>query len=211
MKSPSWRIEHPQGSMAVLFDRFYGELAQMLDRPRLLHSLGVTHTALVLAKRYQEDAESVAIAGLLHDCARCLSEHAIGKRLAGAGIVLEEEDRQFPQLWHAILAGEMVKTTFGISDPVIQRAVRIHPTGDEAMCLLDKILFLADYIEPGRSFGSIERVRSLAYQDLDQAVIEALRNKIAYLQKSGQALHSRSLRALADLECRRDSDKPTLV
>ena len=198
--------------MAALFDRFYGELVQLLDPSRLLHTLGVTHIALVLAQRYKQDVQSVAIAGLLHDCARCLREQDIGKRLSSAGIVLEGEDRQFPQLWHAILAGEMVRTMFGVSDAAIQRAVRIHPTGDEAMGLLDKILFLADCIEPGRRFDSIVRLRSLADQDLDQAVIEALRTKIAYLRKSGQPLHSRSLRALADLECRRrDSDKPTLV
>jgi predicted HD superfamily hydrolase involved in NAD metabolism len=125
-------------------------------------------------------------------------------------VVLEEEDRRFPQLWHAFLAAEMVKTTFGVLDETIQRAVRIHPTGDEGMGLLDKILFLADCIEPGRCFDSVSHLRSLAYQDLDQAVIEALRNKIEYIRTCGRPLHSRSLRALADLETRRNPNKQIL-
>lgn len=209
MKVPTGHIQQLQSNRPAFFDRFYSGLLELLDRPRLLHSLGVTHTALLLAQCYQQDARSAAIAGLLHDCARCIPEEDIGNRLRSADIVLEEEDRQFPQLWHAFLAAEMVKTTFGVSDEVIQRAVRIHPTGDEAMGLLDKILFLADCIEPGRCFDSVSRLRNLAYHDLDQAVIEALRNKIASLRTCGRPLHSRSLRALADLESRRDPNKQT--
>ena len=138
------------------------KLQTVLKPGRYRHTLGVADTAQKLAQRYGADPGKARLAGLLHDCGKEASD-ALGHAEAGARLAQE---------------------IYGVSDPEILSAIRFHTTGKPGMSLLEKILFVADYIEPGRSQAPrLPFLRQLAFQDLDQAVLEISEDTLAYLKE----------------------------
>jgi predicted HD superfamily hydrolase involved in NAD metabolism len=167
-----------------------------LNGERLYHTLGVLHTGLILSQSHKESWWRVAVAALMHDCARQLSPDEIRIRLERYGVQIPAADEAFPQLWHAQLSAEMVERELGIDDAEIKRAVLLHPTGDRDMSRLEKIIFLADYVEPTRQFSAAAEIRDLAYENLEEAFKRALKQKMDYVRSEGKKLHQRSIRAL---------------
>lgn len=171
-------------------------LEEALDRDRFLHSIGTYHTLLALAQTHKEDSEAAAIGGLVHDCARGWSHDRIKQILEDSGYPVSQADLPFPGIWHAQLGALMLKTSFGIDHKGLATAIRFHPTSAPGMDRLAKLLFIADYIEPTRSFKGVESIRNLAYMDWEAAFRIILKNKIDHVQSRGKPLHPQSLKAL---------------
>jgi predicted HD superfamily hydrolase involved in NAD metabolism len=171
-------------------------LEDVLDRDRVLHSIGTYHTMLQLSRILEEDSEIAAIGGLVHDCARGWSYKRIKEILEDSGHPLSQEDIPFPKIWHAQLGAFMLKATFGIDHEGLASAIRFHPTGAPGMDRLAKLLFIADYIEPTRSFKGVDSIRKIVYTDWEAAFRIILKEKINHVRDRGTPLHPRALKAL---------------
>lgn len=156
------------------------------DAKRFEHTLGVEYTAAALAMRYGSDINNARIAGLLHDCAKCFSDE---KRLSICRknhIKVTEVERKNPFLLHAKVGACLAREKYGIKEPDVLNAIQNHTTGRKNMSLLEKIIFVADYIEPGRKqVPGLSEIRKLAFIDLDEAVLQILENTLDYLRNSG--------------------------
>lgn len=182
----------------MLKRRLVDAMRQRLSAGRFAHVLAVAETAARLAERFGARADKAWVAGLLHDYARELPLAEM-RRLAAAHGLLPRVAEPSAALLHAPLGAVLLPMELGVADSEVLRAVALHTTGDAAMTVLDKVVYLADYIEPGRSFPGVEAVRSLAARDLDAAVLAALRNTAEALRLGGRPLDPRSLAAMADL------------
>lgn len=172
------------------------KLESMVERERLLHSLGTCHTMLLLAERFGISRETAALAGLLHDCARSASQEERERILDEGDAPISAEDMAFPKIWHARLGATLARSEFGIADANIVEAIRIHPTGGADMSPLAIALFVADYIEPTRSFENVADFRKLAFADPPNAFRAILKNKMEHIRKKGKPLHPDTLRAM---------------
>ena len=155
------------------------------DAKRYEHTLGVTYTAAALAMRYDGDIKNAQIAGLLHDCAKCLSDE---KRLSICekhNISMTEIERRNPFLLHAKVGSFLAMEEYKIKDSDIIHAILNHTTGRPGMSLLEKIIFVADYIEPGRKQApNLKEIRKLAFEDLDKALLRILEDTLEYLKST---------------------------
>lgn len=156
------------------------------DAKRFEHTLGVEYTAAALAMRYGSDINNARIAGLLHDCAKCFSDE---KRLSICRknhIKVTEVERKNPFLLHAKVGACLAREKYGIKEPDVLNAIQNHTTGRKNMSLLEKIIFVADYIEPGRKQApNLDGIRKLAFVDIDRALLEILKDTLKYLKDSG--------------------------
>ncbi|QQK75796.1 HD domain-containing protein [Salicibibacter cibarius] len=178
-------------------EQFQQKVQQMLPKERYDHTLGVMQTAVSLAKRYEVDEDKTELAALLHDYAKPLPKEQLI-----ATIKRHEPDENFSEhggvLLHAPAGAYIVQEEFGIQDNDIFSAIYWHTTGRPQMSLFEKIIFLADYMEPGRSFPGIEEVRKLAEVDLDGALLAAYTNTIQHLVASKRMVHPMTLAAYND-------------
>ena len=171
------------------------KLIRMLPKRRFIHSLGVEKTAIKLARFYGADWKKAQIAGLIHDCARDLGSGELLKMVERFGIVVDEIELLEPKLLHAPVGAVLATQEFGIEDEEILNAIRLHTTGSQDMSLLDKILYVADYAEPGRSFAGAKVLRKVALEDIDEAVRLAMDQTLLYLVKRGSLIHPRTIEA----------------
>lgn len=152
------------------------------DEKRFQHTLGVTYTAASLAMVYDEDIRKAQIAGLLHDSAKCMDNEKRISICKKHNIGITEVERKNPFLLHAKVGSFIAMNTFGIHDADIINAILNHTTGRPGMSLLEKIIFVADYIEPSRKQApNLQKIRKLAFEDLDQALITILHDTLRYL------------------------------
>lgn len=152
------------------------------DEKRFQHTLGVTYTAASLAMVYDEDIRKAQIAGLLHDSAKCMDNEKRISICKKHNIGITEVERKNPFLLHAKVGSFIAMNTFGIHDADIINAILNHTTGRPGMSLLEKIIFVADYIEPSRKQApNLKKIRKLAFEDLDQALITILHDTLRYL------------------------------
>lgn len=155
------------------------------DKKRFEHTLGVTYTAACLAMCYDVDTERAEIAGLLHDCAKCLSNDKKVELCKKQSIEINMTEAKNPFLLHAKAGAYLAQYKYGIGDEDILNAVRYHTTGRPGMSTLEKIIFIADYIEPGRDHSArLPELRRLAFRDLDRAMAEILKDTLSYLDGS---------------------------
>lgn len=170
------------------------KLRDKLSLHRFIHSIGCAHEAVKLAENYNADAFKAYVAGILHDCAKELPQkHDVCIKL---GIELDDVLRQQIDLSHQFIGAEIAHIEFGIDDCDILNAIRYHTTGRANMTLLEKIIYVADIIEPNRSFNDIAYVRELAYTDIDSAIAYILRFVIDKNQKLNRGIHKLSIDAL---------------
>jgi predicted HD superfamily hydrolase involved in NAD metabolism len=165
------------------------KLATQLSEKRLRHSLGVCQTAAVLAQQYGADPGKAHLAGLLHDCARELPKHQLLQMALGSGIVINEVERNEPLLLHAAVGAIVAGGDYGQEDQEVIGAIRWHTTGGARLSLLEQIVFLADFIEPGRSFTGVEQLRELAGKDLYGALLTAYDLTIEHLLQKKALIH----------------------
>lgn len=165
---------------------FRQRLQDKLPPMRYEHSLGVAYTAMALAMRYEYDLDRAEVAGLLHDCAKYYTDGEIIKKCRKHEIPLSEAELQTPAVLHAKYGAWLAEHRYGVSDSEILSAIRWHTTGKAEMSLLDKIIYIADYIEPRRDKApDLPRMRKLAFEDLDQTMFEILDGTLQYLRQKG--------------------------
>lgn len=166
------------------------KLHYTLTPNRYRHTIGVAKECVQLAKRYGADSDKAYMAGLLHDCAKCMTDEEKLNLCDKYGMVLDDILKKQPDLTHSFLGAEVAKREYGITDEEILNAIAYHTTGRENMTLLEKIVFIADYIEPNREyFDGLDEVRELAYKDIDKAVLTSLENTINYNILKNRIIH----------------------
>lgn len=157
-------------------------LYKELGQERYEHTIGVMYTATALAMRYGVSIEQARLAGLLHDCAKAIPNPAKLNLCKETQIPVNETEYHNPSLLHAKLGAYLAKTKYDIEDDEILHAIEVHTTGAPAMSLLDKIVFIADYIEPNRKeLPNLSKIREMAFLDIDSALLQILTDTLAYL------------------------------
>lgn len=169
-----------------------------LTEKRYLHTIGVLETAMKLAKKYNADGEKVQLAAIFHDYAKFRSVNEM-KQL----VIDEKLDARLlkygSELLHAPVGSILVQREVGISDEDVLNGIRYHTTGRPKMTILEKIIFIADYIEPNRNFPGVEEVRALTERNLDDALILAITNTVNFLMKKKQPVFPDTLATYNDL------------
>lgn len=152
---------------------------------RLEHSYGVEYTAACLAMVHGADVEKARIAGLLHDCAKGLPTKDKLEKARKHGLPISKYEEKNPDMLHAKLGAFYARYKYDVLDEEILDAICYHTTGRPNMSLLDKIIFVADYIEPNRRMlPEMEQIRKEAFLNLDQCVIHILKNTLDYLHNT---------------------------
>lgn len=164
-----------------------------LTEKRYRHTEGVIATAVELAKRYGADEEKTYIAALFHDACKNLDSDEINMLVEEYGIGSVYIDK--PQLAHSKLAAKILEDRFGITDEDILNAVSYHTTGRANMSLLEKIVYVADAVEPNRTYPEAEELNRLAFQDLDQAGYEIADRAIRRVKDQGMFLDEDTVKA----------------
>lgn len=162
--------------------RMQQKLKKHLDEDCYEHTLGVMYTAGALAMRYQENIRSALIAGLLHDCAKCIPTNKKFKMCSKYHLEVSETERSNPSLLHAKLGAYLAEKKYHVRDEAILSAITFHTTGKPAMSLLEKIVYVADYIEPGRrELPNMAEIRRLAFENIDECIYQILQDSLNYL------------------------------
>ncbi len=163
------------------------QLEKELKPDRFEHTLGVAYTASSMAFLYGADVQKALIAGFLHDCAKSLSHDEQVKVCEKNGIDMTEVERKNHSLLHAKVGVYLAKTQYDINDPEILDAIRWHTTGRENMALLEKIIYIADFIEPNRKpLENMNEIRKEAFTDLDRCLAHILHDSVIYLRTIGK-------------------------
>jgi len=165
------------------------KLRDKLPKRRFEHSVGVEYTAGTMAFMYGVDYEKAMVAGLLHDCAKYVPNEKKIRKCEKRGIPITECEYKNPDLLHAKLSAVYAKEKYGVDDEEILSAIACHTTGKPEMTVLEKIIYIADYIEPNRDMlPEMEDIRKEAYTNLDMCLLHILRNSVSYLNKKGAVI-----------------------
>lgn len=170
-----------------------------LSEHRFTHTINVAKEAGRMALAYKLNVEAAVVAALLHDYARELKEAELLNLAVQAGWPVNDVERVTPLLLHGPVGAFLAALHFGISDQDVLEAIKFHTTGCAGMDRLAKIVYLADMLEPGRKFPGVEKLRLLAYEDLDQALLKCLEHTIFYVINQGQMLHPLTVEARNEL------------
>ncbi|MED0671520.1 bis(5'-nucleosyl)-tetraphosphatase (symmetrical) YqeK [Aneurinibacillus aneurinilyticus] len=154
---------------------------EQITKHRYEHTLGVVDTAIRLADKYGADKEKAETAAILHDYCKFWPEDRMREIIESTPTIPKDLLEHDKELWHAHVGAEVVRSELGIKDEEILDAIRYHTSGRENMTLLEKIVCLADYIEPGRQFPGVEELRTAAEEDLDRALAKGLGGTITFL------------------------------
>ena len=171
--------------MNEIFTNIQMQLKKELDEKRYEHTIGVMYTAASLAMHYGVMMHQAILAGLLHDCAKAIPNDEKLELCKKYGIIVSDVERENPSLLHAKLGAYIAREKYGVMDDEVLHAIYVHTTGEPGMSTLDKILFVADYIEPKRDKApNLAIVRKLAFQDLDECMYKILGDTLAYLEEN---------------------------
>lgn len=168
------------------------KVQQSMSEKRFKHVLGVEATALKLAELYNVDLELASIAALTHDYAKERPEQDFRQLIVSHDYPLELLEFG-NEIWHGVVGAEIVAKELGITEPQILTAIRKHTTGASEMSLLDKVIYVADYIEPGRDFPVVEEARKIAFTNLDQAVAFETKHTLLHLINTQRKIYPRTL------------------
>lgn len=161
------------------------DLKKNMDESRYEHTLGVMYTSVALAMRYECDLDKALLAGLMHDCAKCMPNAKKLKMAEKHGLEITEIEQKNPFMLHAKVGALLAEKKYDIEDPEVLSAIRWHTTGKPDMTLLEKIVYVADYIEPKRDKApNLKEIRKLAFVDLDRALLRILEDTLNYLGDS---------------------------
>ena len=186
-----------------MMEKMIEKLERMLTKKRFIHSMGTYETAIKLAKAHSADVEKAAMSGLLHDCAKNLTKEEALSLCYIHNIILDDVEKIETGLIHAKTGAWICEHDFGVSDPEILSAIRYHTTGKDDMSLLEKITYLADYIEPNRNFRGIfseselkeqDELKRLAYVDLDSALVISFDISIRRVIEKGMLIHPNTIK-----------------
>ncbi len=169
-------------------EKYRKKLKHHIDKERYRHTLGVMYTAASLAMAYHYDTGKAMLAGLLHDCAKNMPHDKKIELCQKHHVEITDIERENPFLLHAKAGAIIAKIKYDVDDEEILHAIAVHTTGTPAMSTRDMILFIADYIEPGRDKAqNLAQVREMAFKNLEQTVEKILYDTLNYLnEKSGR-------------------------
>lgn len=176
-------------------DKVLEFLKDNLDDFRYGHSIRVMETAVELARIHGVDEEKAQMAGILHDSGKWKSREKTLQKVQDWGIILSEEERAEYNLVHGALSTYIAKNIFGIEDADVLNAIKNHITGRPAMSDLEKIVYIADMIEPARNYEFVDDFRAMAKVDLDRAMYEILNENLAHLIRNDRYIAGSSLEA----------------
>lgn len=170
------------------------EMSQLLRQSlnndkRYKHSCGVAMMAKKLAQQYGVVAEQAYIAGILHDCGREYNISAMIEVASRQKIIISPYDMVAPILLHAPIGAYLAETKYGIDDHAILQAIRLHTVGGANMTKLDKIIYLADMIEPSRDYPGVDELRKIATINLNKALLTAFDRALTYVISKKQLIH----------------------
>ncbi len=173
--------------MSYSFMELQDILREKQNGKRFIHTLGVQYTSACLAMCYGADVNKAQMAGLLHDCAKHMKPEKLLEISKKQGLKISKAQERNPFLLHGRVGAYLARTKYGIKDEEILGAIEWHTTGRPEMTLLEKIIFTADYIEPGRNQApNLEILRRLSFTDLNQAVCMILEQTLDYLKSTPQ-------------------------
>ncbi len=159
-------------------------LSEELDEKRFRHTMSVAQTAACMAMRHGYDPYEAYLAGLLHDCAKCMPHDKKLALCAKYGISISHAEKHSPDLLHAKLGSKLANVKYGITDAQILSAIEYHTTGKPEMTLLEQIIYIADYIEIHRKpLPNMEKARQLAFCDLDACMLVILESTLDFLKQ----------------------------
>lgn len=170
------------------FQEIQSELRRKLDKKRYEHTQGVLYTAAALCMHYEIDIKQGMLAGLLHDCGKAYSNKEQYAMCKNYGIKLSEVEKENHALIHAKLGAYLANTTYEIYNPEIISAILYHTTGKPNMSTLEKIIYIADYIEPHRNLPLVDTFRKMAFQDLDETIYQLLELSLEHLAASHKVI-----------------------
>ncbi|WP_026584560.1 bis(5'-nucleosyl)-tetraphosphatase (symmetrical) YqeK [Bacillus sp. J33] len=171
---------------------------EQLTEHRYVHTIGVMETALKLAEMYGADTKKAEMAAIFHDYAKFRPKEEMKEIILREGMPSELLDYN-SELWHAPVGAYLAEKEAGITDSEVLNAIRYHTSGRTGMTLLEKVIYLADYIEPGRHFPGVDEVRELAVSSLDKALIKSVQNTIIFLMKKDQPVFPATFHTYNDL------------
>lgn len=161
------------------------KLKKYLDEERYEHTIGVMYTCASLAMAHEYEIEDAQVAGLLHDCAKCIPNKKKLKLCEKYKLEVSDFEKTHPFLLHAKLGASIAKDKYDITDSKILSAITYHTTGKENMTKLEQIVYIADYIEPLRNKAPrLDVIRKIAFQNLDECMYEILKDTLAYLEEN---------------------------
>ena len=165
------------------------KLKKYLDHHRMVHTRGVMYTAACLGMAHDCDLEQCQTAGLLHDCAKCIPDSKKLRQKEKNHIDMTDYEMRHPFILHAKLGAWVARRKYDVQDPEILNAITCHTTGKKAMTDLEKIIYIADYIEPGRTKAPrLDLVRKTAFEDLDEAMYMILSDTLQYLRRGNREI-----------------------
>ena len=187
-------IEYDEKQIYSLYDK----MEEKLGHHRYIHSVGVAGTAVSLAMKYGENIYKAQIAGILHDCAKCYDDEELVRLCCKKEIEVTDFEEKHGFLLHAKYGAYLAENKYGIRDEDILNAIRWHTTGREGMSLLEKIVFISDYIEPTRN--KAENLSSIRYEafngnDIDKVLLMIMRDTIKYLNASDNSIDKTTISA----------------
>ena len=174
------------------------KIKKEMDKERYEHTKGVMYTAGCLAMAYEYPVEKAMLAGLLHDCAKCIPNKKKLKMCSQSNISVTPFEEAHPFLLHAKLGAYVAGKKYDIRDPEILSSITWHTTGKPDMSVLEKIVYIADYIEPRRDKApNLPQVRALAFRDLDECMYMILRDTLSYLGSNPKDIDSTTQEAFS--------------
>ncbi len=183
----------------LLLQQYEYQLQKFVTKERLVHSLNTMIEAVKLANIFGGDIRKCAIAGLLHDCAKSVIARE-DEMLAIKSQPDYDENSISPDIMHAYLGKQIAQKRFNINDPDILNAIYYHTTSRVNASHLEKIIFIADKIEPARPFSGIEKIREISYKNLNEGLLACLTDIICLLVKTNRKPHPDSIRSYENLK-----------
>jgi predicted HD superfamily hydrolase involved in NAD metabolism len=177
----------------------YACVKQALTPQRYKHTLGVVEAALSLSEKYGADPHKAEVAAIFHDYAKFRPEPEMAEIIRSTDDIPDDLLQYNKELWHSFVGAHLVQTEIGIQDKDILKAIRYHTTGRVGMTILEKVVCLADYIEPGRSFPGVEQIREKAEHSLDGALAAALAGTVQFLEQKGEQVYPLTIKAYNSL------------
>jgi len=177
------------------FKNYVEIIGVKLTLPRFEHSLRVAKTALQMAQGREVDKDKVYVAALLHDYAKDLSAHELLKTARDNNLIICEAEEMQPDLLHGPVGAWLCQKELGVKDKDIIRAIRFHTTGNRDMNMLDIIIYLADLIEPGRSYPGVNELRTICQNDLLRGLLYAFDCTLLYVLERELLIHHNTVEA----------------
>ncbi|MGG7176763.1 bis(5'-nucleosyl)-tetraphosphatase (symmetrical) YqeK [Clostridium paraputrificum] len=178
-----------------LIEDAYEYIKKNLNDSRFMHTLGVVSIAKKLARIHGVSEEKAELSALCHDIAKNMRIEEMEKLMLQNNVVLTEDEKKSPQLWHSILAPIVAKSELNVDDEEILEATRWHTTGKEDMTKLEKIIYISDMIEPSRVYPGVDEIREETIKNLDGGVLLGLTHTIEFLLKQEALIDLNTIKA----------------